>query len=721
MLFRKNRKRIRAIKQQEQMDCGVTCLQMLLDYYGSARPLYQLREMTGTDREGVSALGLKKGLEALGFDCLVLKADDRVWGHSELFYPLIANILTDKSALHYVVVYGKNGSDLLIADPAKGKYRQSIASFAEVWTGALILAQPNESYQAHVEQVGGLLSFLPLLLRFRKLVLQAVLASLAVTLLSIGGSYYFQEMIDNVLPQQNLSLINLLSISLVCSYIFRTLFEWIKDNLLLNLGQKLNLEIILAYFRHLIHLPAAFFSSRKSGDLISRFLDGSRIIDALASAALSLFLDVSMFIAVGFVLFIQNTSMFLITCLSLPVYLLTILFFSKWFEKASEKEMQASAVLNSDVIESLNGIETVKSYQSEDYIGSKIEKGLRDLMEKMKKADRLNNSQMALKTLTDLLTSALVVWLGAIYVLHQDIYLGELITYNALLTFFTTPLQNIVNLQVKLQEAQVASKRLNEVLAVETESSFPNQTAIEDLKQEITISDVTFSYNLKAPILQNVTLKIPRACKMALVGTSGSGKSTLAKLLVKFYEAQSGQIYYDNQPVTAISSDSLRKVITYVPQETFFFNGSIYDNLIFGQKRQISQSEIKAACAKAQILDYIQSLPLGFETMVEEGGANLSGGQKKRLSIARALLSEAQIYIFDEVTSGMDPFLEKTITEELLALKEKMIIFITHSLPLSKSCDSIAVLEDGQIVEIGSYRELWQKKGVYHKMWQTIY
>lgn len=706
-------------KQQNQMDCGVACVQMILNHYGTNIPLYVLRELSSTDREGVSALGLKKCLEQLDFDCSVLQADNRIWKHPDIVYPLIANVITEDSRYHFVIVYGNKENSLLIADPAMGKYQYSIDNFSSIWTGYVILAEPNENYQPHIQKTSGLWSFLPLILKQKSNVLKVILASATVTTLSIIGSYYFQSIIDNSIPSRNFNLINILSTTLICSYFLRSVLNFFKDNVLVTLGQAMNKEIIGEYIFHFLKLPMNFFSTRTSGDVISRLLDGSRIIDALASASLVIILDVTMFIAVGFALFFQNKNLFFISILSLPIYLLTISFFSKKLEKSNEDVMQAGSAINSEVIESLNGIESIKSFQSEEYIYLKTDKRLSVFITESKKLARIDIAQYTIKNLTDLLVSALVIWIGATLVLKNQLTLGELITFNSLLTFFTTPLQSIVNLQFKLQEADVAGKRLNEVLSIPQEESSDNYTTLKAFTHDIQVSNLNYSYNLKNFVLEDVNLQFKKNTKVAVVGLSGSGKSTLAKLLVKFYKTSTDSIKIDGLSITDISHESIRNIITYIPQETFLFNGTIQDNLTLG--KTIGKNKLEKACSTAQILDFIQNLPLGFNTLVEEGGTNFSGGQKKRLVLARALLTDAQVFIFDEITSGMDAILEKKIVDNLLSLENRTMIFITHSLPLSKRCDNIIVLDKGKVIESGSFEELSNSATMYSEMWENVY
>ena len=713
---------MKIIHQQDEKDCGVACIAMILKNYKTEIPIHKLRDFSGTDLDGTSAFGLKKTFEKLNFECLAIQADDSVWKEKELPLPLIAHILIDDSFMHYVVVYDVKGDFLYIADPAKGRYKQSIESFQKVWTGVLLLPTPKESYKSSKEKVAGLSSFLPIIWHQKSLVFHIILASIFITFFGIGTSYYFQGILDYFIPNQALSTLNVVSAGLIIIYLFRVLFEYSRSYLLVLLGQRMSMSIMLEYFKHVLSLPMNFFSIRKSGEIISRFLDANKIIDALASATLSIFIDIGMVIIVGTTLAIQNVTLFLITLVSIPFYLLSIISFVKSYEKANQEEMGAGATLNSSIIESLKGIETIKAYNGELKVYHRVDNEFIKLMKKSFKTVTLNNVQQGIKHAIQLISSAVILWVGSYSVINGSITLGQLITYNALLVFFTDSLQNIINLQVKMQTAQVANKRINEIFAVEPEKiSENNEQNINEqvFHQGITIENMSFSYNLKSPTLKNISCSIPPYSKVALVGLSGSGKSTLAKLLVRFYNPTDGTINYGNINHLDIGFNQLRNHVTYVPQESFFFSGTIIDNLTFGVEKTQSFERIMEVCDSVQLSEFINQQPLRYNMVLEEGATNLSGGQRQRLAIARALLKDSDIIILDEATSGLDTLLEQSILDYLFKLEDKTLIFIAHHLPIAKSCDKILVLHEGLLLEQGTHEELRYNQGIYQKLWDV--
>ena len=709
------------IPQQDEKDCGVACIAMILKQYKTEIPIHKLRELSGTDLEGTSAFGLKKCIEQLNFDCQAIQADQGVWQEKELPFPLIAHVIIDDTYMHYVVVYGVKGDTLLIADPGQGKLKKKITDFDHEWTGVLLLMTPAAEYQPSKEKVAGLTSFLPVLWQQRGLIFHIVLAALFITLFGIASSYYFQGILDFFIPNQAMSTLNIVSAGLIAVYLFKVLFEYSRNYLLVILGQRMSMAVMLRYFKHVLTLPMSFFATRKSGEIISRFLDANKIIDALASATLSVFLDIGMVFIVGTTLAIQNGPLFLITLASLPFYLAAILAFVRSYEKANQAEMSAGAVLNSSIIESLKGIETIKAYNGEEKVYNRVDREFIQLMKSSFKTVTLDNVQQGIKQAIQLVSSALILWLGSYYVIDGSISIGQLITYNALLVFFTDPLQNIINLQVKMQTAQVANKRLNEIFAISSEKE--EQGAAKHFsstifQQGIQLDQLSFSYTMKLPTLIDITCTIPPNSKIAIVGVSGSGKSTLAKLLVNFYAPSEGQIRFGNVNILDIQSQELRQRVTYVPQESFFFSGTILENLTFGLASLPPFERILAVCEQVQLTSFIDQQPLRFETLLEEGGANLSGGQRQRLAIARALLQDADILILDEATSGLDTLLEHAIMQSLLQLEDKTILFIAHHLSLAKACEQILVMHEGRLVEQGTHEELRSNHGMYQRLWE---
>lgn len=713
--------KFKLIKQQDEKDCGVACISMILNYYKTEVPTDVLRTFSGTDNEGTSVYGLKKCIEKFNFDCQAIRTNSIVWDEKELVLPLIAHVLINNEYFHYVVVYKVQGDILYIADPDKGMVKKTVEEFGEQWTGALLLMAPNKKYRPSVEKVNGISTYLPILLNEKGLIFNIVIASFFITLFGLFSSYYFQGIIDYFIPNNIVSTFNIISLGLIFIYVFQVILEYVRGYLLTILGQRMSISIMLSYFKHVLNLPLSFFSTRKSGEIISRFLDANKIIDALASATLSIFLDVGIVITIGITLFIQNKGLFFIALGSIPFYGVAILSFVKIFDQLNEDEMSAGATVNASIIESLKGIETIKAYNGEQKVYDKVDQQFTKWMKTSFKFTNLDNLQQSFKHLIQLISTILVLWLGSYYVMNGSITLGQLITFNSLLLFFTEPLQSIINLQTKMQAAQVANRRINDIFAIKTEKQENSNNKNIDssiFKSGITIKNVSFSYGLKEPVLKNISTVINAGEKVAIVGVSGSGKSTLAKLMVNFYAPMDGELLYKKINVLDIDHEILRNHVTYVPQESFFFHGTILENLLFSSNKEVTFERIVEVCEDVQILDFVNQQELRFDMIVEEGATNLSGGQKQRLAIARALLKDADILILDEATSSLDPISEYNVLRNLMKLSNKTILFIAHHLSIAKASDKLLVLDQGELVEQGEHAELLEKNGMYRKLWE---
>ena len=679
------------ISQVDQRDCGVAALAMILKNYGSSYSLAYLRELAQTSREGTSALGLVEAAKQLGLETQAIRADLDLFKQENLSYPFIAHVVKDGGLQHYYTVFGQAKGQVVVGDPDPSTkvIKMSLEDFDKEWTGVALFFEPGKNYIKYKEKVPGLLSFLPILFRRKGLIAVIVLLSFLVTLVNIIGSYYLQSIIDRLIPQEDYALLTMISLGLCIAYIAQQVFTFFKDYLLHRLGNYLSISVILPYIKHVLSLPISFFSSRRTGEITSRFGDANTIIDALASTILSIFLDVTIVITLAVALILQNRSLFLMTLTVVPLYVLIILAFYKLFEKENYQLMEANSQVNTAVIDDLRGIETLKSLRVEERRYQEIEVKFHDYLKKSLSKAKWQLTQDGLKTGVQLVFNVFILWYGAQLVMEGQLSSGQLITYNILLNYFTTPLINIINLQSKIQQAKVANNRLQEVYVVNKEE----KGQLKDLSfKQLDLKGVSHCFSYQQETLHNIDLTINKGEKIALMGQSGSGKTTLSKILSGYYTKSSGHVSLDKG---SISQAELRQLVTYVPQQTYVFTGTILENLLLGLEGEVDEQVILRACEQADILADIQKMPLGFQTQVSEDGG-LSGGQKQRLAIARALLSKQPILIFDEATSGLDSDTESRVMANLAKIKRTMI-FIAHRNSVRQHVSRVVTMVSGQI------------------------
>ncbi len=709
------------IKQHDITDCGAACLATVSKQYGLSTSITKIREIAGTDKMGTNAYGMVKAAEQLGFTAKAVKGNQEAF-FSEFPLPAIAHVIVDGSLLHYVVIHKISKKQVVIADPAKGIVKKTPEDFFKEWTGILILLVPAQTFKKGNETKSIFERFWGLLLPQKHLVFDIFVASLVVTILGILGAFYFQIIIDDILTAGLVKTLHVLSIGVIMLKLFSVLLSVMRTQLLVYLSQKLDIALLLGYYDHVLKLPMNFFGTRKVGEIISRFQDASSIRDAISNATLTVMIDTLMAIAGGLILFFKNKVLFSIASFMVILYAILVLVFNRPYKKANEKQMENNAQLTSYLVESLNGIQTVKAFNGERTVQTETEFKFIRLLKSIFKLACISNAQEGLKTFVEAVGGVIILWAGAYSVLQGNMTIGSLVSFNALLVYFLDPIKNLINLQPTLQTAMVASDRLGEVLDLEIEKNETQQHKIApaSLKGNISIQNVSFRYGTRQLVLEHFSMDVKRGERVAIVGESGAGKTTIAKLLLNLYQYETGTITVADYALPDIQLETLREKIAYIPQETFLFSGTILENLTFGLETVNIEEVIR--CAKmAQIHEFVNSLPLRYETHLDENGSNLSGGQRQRIAIARAMLKKPDILILDEATSNLDAVTEKAIQETIDSYSEQMTtIIIAHRLSTIRRCDRIFVMEKGNIIESGSHDELMAlKDGYYRNLYQA--
>ena len=717
------KKKVPIINQHDEKDCAAASLAMILAYYGKRIPLAAAREAVQVDMYGASIYGLQKGSESLGLTASAYEGSTEdvleVFQDSS-YLPCVVRIVNEHGFEHFIVIEGFEKDTLYICDPGEGRKSCSFKTFSEQFLGQIIIFKPSENFVKEDLKKNSVKRFTHLIFEQKGLLAIIAILSSVVTGIGMAGAFIFQFLLDNVLLNISDNAIDSFAViltGLAILYICRLVSELVRGKLLCQLSKRMSESIVLGYSDHLTTLPMRFFDTHKTGEILSRYEDSSKVTDALSSVTLTLFIDLLMTIGCGVILYRESPSMFAVAAFIFFTYLLISFLFVKPLEKFNRTMMEKGSQLTSYLKESVDGAETNKNCQGESCIKSKTHHLFSEFVNSNVKGAML---QLSKDSITDLVTSIgtlIVLWCGALKVMQGQISIGQLLTFYTLLNYFLSPVESILNLQSQIQSAIVAADRLNDVLDLKPEET--GSMPLDNTINEIAFSDVTFRYGHRETVLNKVTFSAKKGEKIALVGESGSGKSTISKLLVGLYHAESGNVKINGQPIETYSLESLRKQAACVSQNVYLFSDTIKNNLIFGLPEEAvpSDEEINKVLDICNC-DFVKELPFGIHSMLEENGSNLSGGQRQRLAIARALLRKPQLLILDEATSALDSVTEAAIQKNLKEyLPDVITISIAHRLSTVKDADQILVLDHGKIVERGSHKELTSKPSFYAKMW----
>ena len=725
-----NFKRVPMILQHEEKDCGAACLSMIFGYHGLKLPLAKVAEACKTDQYGTNIYGLVDAADQYGMKGTALE------GSAEDLYsevskgsiptPFIARIVNEHLFEHYIVVRKITQSKVFLNDPGEGRKNYSIKEFSERFLGQVIYFEPTPNFKKENHRKGSMMEFIRLITKQKGLLAVVGVLSLFVTAIGMAGSFLFQYLIDKVLPSLNNHMHNhefsgiesfaVLVLAVAILYIFRFIAQILRTKLLLFMGKRINLGLMLGYYDNVLDLKMDFFGSHKTGDLLSRFSDAGKVQEALANATLILMIDVVMVLFCGITLYRQSGELFAITFTILILYIIISAIFVRPLDKCNRKSMVDAGRLNAYLKETLSGVLTIKSTVAEHSVKQKTEQMFTTLQDE---SIKIGMVEMTRDSLIELMTSVgtlCLLWVGAVKIMGGEMTLGCVIMFYTMLSYFLTPIQNVLQLQNSLQAAVVAASRLRDVMDRTKEVNFSEGTS-EFVNGDILFNDVNFRYGNRELVLENFSTEIHQGEHVAIVGPSGSGKTTVSKLLMNFYQAECGSVQIGGKDITEIDLNSLRKNISYVPQESFLFSDSVRNNLLLGNDTSFSDEAIFAilnSCGCAFVNDF----PFGLDTMLEEDGRNLSGGQKQRLAIARVLLRSPNILLLDEATSNLDMISERALLTTLQTnFHDMTVIMIAHRLSTIKDCDKIIVLDEGKVAEVGTHEQLLNNNGMYAQLW----
>lgn len=582
-----------------------------------------------------------------------------------------------------------------------------------MWSGELLLVTTREGIGG-VTRAFDVTWFIPQIVKYRRLIGEVLLVTLAINLLGLASPLFFQNVIDKVLVHNTLDTLTILVIGFGVVSVWETAFGWLRTRLYSETSQKIDVELGAKLFRHLLGLNLSYFEARRVGDVAMRVRQLETIREFLTNASLTVLVDPLFTVVFLVVMWFYSTELFLIAVLAIPLYFAVAIFVTGPLRTRIEEKFERSAANNALLVESIGGIQTVKAGAVEPQWQDRWERQLAGYSFASQRVINLSNTGSQLIQLISKLNMVLILYFGAKAVIDKELTVGGLVAFNMFAQRVSGPVIRMAQLWQEFQQVRIAIERLGDVLNQPTEPGTGSRVALPSLKGEVRFESVKFRYGLDGPwTLEDIDLEVPAGTSLGIVGSSGSGKSTLTKLLQRMYVPASGRVMIDGVDIAQIDPAWLRRQIGVVLQENLLFNRTIRENIALANPA-MPLDKVIAAAQLAGAHEFIVKLPQGYDTQVEERGTNLSGGQRQRLAIARALVSSPRILILDEATSALDAESEEIIQTNLKAISAgRTVIIIAHRLSAVRQCDSLITLESGRIVERGNHEALLRAGGRY--------
>lgn len=703
------KRRVPVRQQLNAVECGAACLAMIMSYFGRDTSVAECRDACSPGRDGLTARAISKAAKSFGLLVKAYSAEPQAL--KSLPVPLVAHWEFN----HFVVVEKWARDYAFIVDPRNGRSKLTLEEFDASFTGVVLTFQPGDEFERRGKRPRAWVSYFRKMAEtsgFRSVLAQILATSLLLQLFGLLLPAFTKVIVDHILAFQIPNTLAVLGTGMLLFTAAQLIVSYLRSMLMIRLRSRLDTHLTLNFFDHLLKLPLSFFQQRMSGDLLMRLSSNGLIRELLTNQTVSVILDGSFVIVYLLVIFIVEP-MFAWIVLSLgSTQALVALITRNRIRDLVQRELEAKSEEQSYLVEAMKGVSILKSYGAE-------EKAFQQWSNLFFKQMNVSIERSYFSALVEIvlgglrtLSPLLLIWVGALQVLDGNMSLGTVLAISTLASSFLTPLNTLVSTVHQLQLVGANLDRVSDVLDSEPEQANQVTRPAPRLTGSIEVKNVSFQYDPNSPpVLRDITFAIEPGQKIALVGPTGSGKSTLAMLLLGLYQPTEGGILYDQIPLQEMNFRSMRNHFGIVSQDTFLFSGSIRRNIALMNPEAPLDGLVRAA-QLAGIHEEICGMPMGYETLVAEGGSALSGGQRQRIAIARALAHKPSILLLDEATSHLDARTEALVDHNLSSLYCTRIV-IAHRLSTIRNADLILVLSQGRIIEQGSHHSLMARGGYY--------
>lgn len=679
------------VLQEGNKDCGVCCLLSIIRYYNGNISLNKLMEMTKTTKNGTTFYNLSEAASKIGMASKAYYVDD--FNNISVYScPFISQVIRN-GYTHFVVVYKISKDKLLIMDPALGSLYMSREKFLNIWTGYIMMFEkvkilPNYKDEKYINKL-----LYGLILNNKKIIVNCLLLTLMFCFLTIGYSVYLKVMIDKVLNQDKYLLI-VISLIFFIVILFRSLTNLFRNQMLSYFNMRVDISLFLNSFKRILLLPYNYYKNKTTGEIISRVNDLSYIKQIISQLLTTVFLDIVLLLFSLVCLYFINSKMFVISFFIAILYVIIIFIYPRFIKTKIYESQAEVAKVNSYLVESISGLETIKGLRCEKMVNDRLESYYTKAQATIFDYNIISNGVLFLKDLIFYVGVLLINYVGCVDIMNGNFTVGSLLTFNTILGYFLNPLQNFIDLADDYVYVKGVFKRANGLYEVKLDDlESKNGLRVEG---DILFNNLDFSFNGKDQILKSIKIEFKAKEKILLLGNSGSGKSTLLKILYKYYDVSRGMVLVNGIDINDFSISDIRDDIIYVSQNETLYTGSIKDNILLN--RDIDYKDFLDMCCYLEVDNIIKDNLLGYDFLLEENGANISGGERQRIILARALFKKGNIILIDEGLSQMDIDLERRVLKRIFSIfKDKMIIVVSHRFNNMDLYDKVFKLKDGMV------------------------